>query len=197
MKRAVGILAYGSLIANPGEEIESATVETTDGITTPFNVEFARRSKERRNAPTLVPVTTHGAPVRARLFALNVSEAEATNRLYRREINKVGSGRCYRASQKPGPNTVIVNRLHSFEGVDIVLYTQLASNIQDLNAETLAALAIKSARSQYDGRDGISYLIDAKKYGVETLLSEAYEEEIKKQTRANDLYEALRKARIG
>jgi len=195
MKPTVGILAYGSLIANPGAEIECATVETKEGITTPFNVEFARSSNERHGAPTLVPVTGHSAPVRARVFVLNVSEVEATDRLYRREINKVGSARRYRVPKNPGPNTVIVKRLEKFEGIDVVLYTEIAANIQNLTAETLATHAIKSARAQDDGRDGISYLIDAKNYGVETPMSAAYEEEIKKQTQASDLQEALRKVR--
>ena len=54
MKQTVAVLAYGSLIANPGEELRRATVDTREGVTTPFNVEFARASSKRRGAPTLV-----------------------------------------------------------------------------------------------------------------------------------------------
>src|SRR5262249_5382201 len=96
VKRSVAILAYGSVIDNPGSEIQAATVDIRKGITTPFAVEFARTSKERRGAPTLVLVQDHGAPVLASLIVVNVEEAEAADRLYRREINAVGSGKRYK-----------------------------------------------------------------------------------------------------
>ncbi len=195
MKPTVGILAYGSLIADPGQEIESAIVETKEEITTPFKVEFARSSKERQGAPTLVPVTDHGAPVCARIFVLDVSEAEARDRLYRREINKVGSGRQYQVEQDRRPNDVRIKRLDNFKDVDVVLYTEIAANICPLNAKELAKLAIRSAQKLDDGRDGISYLIGTKEHGVKTPLSAEYEGEIKRRTQTSDLHEALRKAR--
>ena len=196
MTKTVGILAYGSLMADPGAEIANATVETRRGVTTPFNVEFARSSSMRRGAPTLVPVKDHGAPVQAQIFVLNVSEAEAADRLYRREINQVGSGRTYKAADNPGENTVIVRRLEGFEGFDVAIYTEIAANIAPLTAEELARRAIESAKNSNDRRDGISYLIDAKKSGVKTLLSDAYEQEIMRQTQARDLHEALHNARF-
>ena len=78
----VGILAYGSLISDPGREIEEAIIGVIDGVATPFNVEFARSSKKRGGAPTLVPVDD-GEPVTAKLFILNVNDIEAADRLYR------------------------------------------------------------------------------------------------------------------
>ena len=117
MTKTIGILAFGSLMANPGAEIKEATVETKSGIKTPFNVEFARSSNERRGAPTLVPVKDHGAQVQAQIFVVNVSETEATDRLYRREINRVGSGLRYTAPVgEPGENKVVVERLENFDG---------------------------------------------------------------------------------
>lgn len=77
----------------------------------------------------------------------------------------------------------------------MVLYTEIERNISDLTAKRLAELAIKSAMKCDDGRDGISYLIDAKKYGIRTPLSDEYEEQIKQHLGAKDLHEALRKAR--
>lgn len=102
MKRSVGILAYGSLIPNSGDEICRALVERQEGVMTPFNVEFARSSKGRRGAPTLIPVNDIGAPVQAHLLVLNVTEDEAKHRLYRREINKVGTDRQYQHREKLG-----------------------------------------------------------------------------------------------
>ena len=39
----IGILAYGSLLDDPGREL-ACTVRRIDDAETPFNVEFARRS---------------------------------------------------------------------------------------------------------------------------------------------------------
>ena len=41
MKR-IGILAYGSLIDNPGPELEPNTAAKIEDVNTPFMVEFAR-----------------------------------------------------------------------------------------------------------------------------------------------------------
>jgi cation transport regulator ChaC len=188
----IGILAYGSLIDQPGPEIAEATVRTlTDGIMTPFRIEFARTSQTRAGAPTLVPFDTGGARVSARIFVLNVSEREAADRLWRREINAVGSGRKYRAKDHPGPNDVIVQRSHAFPEVGTVLYTKIGANIETLTAERLAKLAIESAKKLRDGRDGISYLINAKRNGIKTPLSDAYEQEILRATQTTSLRDAL------
>lgn len=47
MPPPVGILAFGSLIDDPGKEIEAALVGRKANVVTPFNVEFARTSKKR------------------------------------------------------------------------------------------------------------------------------------------------------
>jgi hypothetical protein len=53
----IGILAFGSLIGNPGDEIAALEIaaERRHGVLTPFPVEFARSSTKRGGAPTLVP----------------------------------------------------------------------------------------------------------------------------------------------
>jgi len=60
MTAELGILAFGSLIDRPGWEIEQAIVTRKSGIRTPFSVEFARSSRTRAGAPTLVPVEAGG-----------------------------------------------------------------------------------------------------------------------------------------
>lgn len=192
----VGILAYGSLISNPDREIEDATTEIKKGIKTPFNVEYARSSKSRSGAPTLVPVED-GKPVTAQIFVLNVDEAEAAHRLYRREINQVGSGTKYEHKENPSKNTVVVECARCFEGIDSVLYTQIAATIDPLTPENLAKLAIKSAKERTDGRDGITYLIDAKRHGIETSLTPEYEQAILLQLGVDSLEDALVAARSG
>lgn len=195
-KPTVGILAYGSLISDPRAEIESVRTDIIRNVTTPFPVEFARSSNGRGGAPTLVPVTTGGAQVRGQVFVMDVSEAEATDILYRREIGKVGDmTRTYTRPEPVTPTTVLVERLTNFAGLDVVLYTQIAATITPLTAGRLAELAIASVAKAPHGLDGISYLIAAKKHGIETALSEDYAAEIMRQTSAPTLDDALRSLR--
>lgn len=189
--KTVGVLAYGSLIDDPDVEIAKATTGTKTNILTPFNIEYARTSRTRGGAPTLVPVAHGGSPVSARIFTLDVLEDEAANRLWRRETRRVGSGLAYTPPGKIGPNNVIVKRLENFEGVDVVLYTQIGANIEPLTAENLAKLAIASVAKADHGKDGISYLIAAKDNGITTALSADYGAEILRQSKCRSLEEAL------
>jgi hypothetical protein len=113
--------------------------------------------------------------------------------LWRRETNQVCSGKRYNPPDKPGPNTVLIEKLTDFAGVDVVLYTKIGSNIHSLNPETLADLAINSAKAPAgdEDRDGISYLISAKKSGIVTPLMPEYEKEILRQTGAETLEQAI------
>ena len=62
-----------------------------------------------------------------------------------------------------------------------------------LTAEHLAELAIESARRENDGRDGITYLMNAKRSGIVTPLSDSYEQEILRRTETYNLAGALHK----
>ncbi|MCC5987221.1 MAG: gamma-glutamylcyclotransferase [Pararhodobacter sp.] len=193
-KTTVGILAYGSLISNPGAEIKKARTNIINDVITPFHIEFARSSSGRGGAPTLVPVTSGGSHVKGQVFVMDVSEAKAADILYRREIDEVGN--MTRSYTRPDPVTdkkVLVERLSNFAGLDVVLYTQIAATITPLTAEHLAKLAIASVAEADPDLDGISYLIAAKKHGIETALSPAYEAEILKETKSKSLDEALEK----
>lgn len=195
MKASLGILAFGSLIDNPGAEIESALVGRKLNVRTPFGVEFARSSTKREGAPTLVPLAQGGTPVLAQILQVNVTELEAKDRLWRREINRVGQGGHYTHHAKPGPNTLIIDRYENFEGIDIVFAARFAATMIPPTAAHLAELAIRSARLERTGRDGITYLIDAKRNGITTPLSAAYEQEILRRVQALDLSDAIRKIR--
>ena len=59
---AVGILAFGSMAGEPGAELAGAVTRRI-AVQTPFAVEFARSSRTRDGAPTLVPVREGGAHV--------------------------------------------------------------------------------------------------------------------------------------
>jgi hypothetical protein len=197
MPPSVGILAFGSLIDNPGKEIEAALVGRKANLVTPFSVEFARTSKKRGGAPTLVPVKRGGRPVRAQILPLDTTEEEAKDCLWRRETDKVGEGGHYVHRTNPGPDTLIIDLYENFEGVPIVLAARFAATIAPLTAKHLADLAITSVASAEFGRDGITYLINAKRDGITTPLSASYEKEILRRTETADLKQALHKLRTG
>ena len=152
MDESIGILAFGSLIDDPGAEIEAALVGRKLNIQTPFGVEFARSSNRRGGAPTLVPLEQGGAAVAAQILLLNVPEREAADRLWRREINRVGEGGHYTRRANPGPDTLIIDRYVNFAGVDVILAARFAATIVPLTAARLAELAIESARLERTGR---------------------------------------------
>jgi hypothetical protein len=192
VKTSIGILVFGSLIDNPGWEIENAIVGRKHNVRTPFAVEFARGSTTRSGAPTLVPVRQGGSPVLAQILLLDVAESEAKDRLWRREVGKVGSGGHYREHGNPGPNTLVIDTYPKFEGIDLVISARFAPTIVPLTSEHLADLAVRSARLEHTGRDGITYLMHAKQNGIVTPLSPAYEEEILRRTRTSCLESALK-----
>ncbi len=195
MEASLGIFAFGSLMDDPGAEIEAALVGRKLNVRTPFGVEFARSSTARGGAPTLVPLEHGGAPVFAQILLVSVSEQEAKDQLWRREIDRVGQGGHYALLSNPGPNKLIIDRYENFEGVSVVLAARFAATIVPLTATGLAELAIKSARLNHTGRDGITYLINAKRNGITTPLSDAYEREILRCTRARHLDDAIQDIR--
>ena len=205
MSPQLAILAYGSLIDHPGAEIAPHIAEWR-GELTPFRVEFARSSRTRAGAPTLVPVFCEdvGAPVHAQLLVLNagVSVEQATDMLYRREIHQVGSVKHYDdVKARQSKDRVRVERLEGFAGLDVVLYASLPINLEwvcdpnlDLQgkAECLADLAIQSVTPQtyQKNKDGIVYLQQAIANGIETPLTQPYREAILRKSGATTLDEA-------
>jgi len=193
----IGILAYGSLINEPGEEIKAVIAYCIENVKTPFKVEFLRSSKYRNEAPTLVPAeesSDYGDYIKAKILVLkdDISEKKATDILYRREINKVGSSKEYKQPLKPGPNNVLICNYKYSQDLKIILYTKIKGNIDNPTPKTLARLAIKSAYSKAGKlrQDGISYLIDAKCNGIKTPLMPEYEKEVLRQTNTKNLQEA-------
>jgi hypothetical protein len=195
----VGILAYGSLIDDPGPELGPAIVWTLENVETPFFVEYARSSQLRGGAPTLIPVNSGGAKVVAVVQILNesVGAEQAKDWLWRREARRYGPTDHYVSSHRPGKNTVVVETLSDFYGVPTVLYTRIGANISPLTPEGLARLAVESAQKSTvkSGRDGISYLLNARKHGIRTPLTDDYEKAVLRLTGAADLSAALVRAR--
>ena len=193
MRDDVGILAYGSLISDSGPEIEPHITRRIS-CRTPFKVEFARASRTRTGGPTLVPYD-EGSQVAAQILVVDLSLKEATDRLYRRETRKFDPDVFYIPPKVITSNTVVVESLRSFERIETVLYTRIAANIEGLTATKLAERAVDSARARQDSRDGISYLMNAKRCGIQTPLSPEYEKEILRLTGTDCLEAALDRTR--
>lgn len=197
----IGILAFGSLIEEPGSEIAGITVDRRN-VLTPFNVEFARSSETRYGAPTLVPVDKGGSSVRSLILvcADSVTQGQGIDMLWRRETRQVGTGKHYTVPKKPTAKSILIRSLQGFAGLDYVLYTDFyeIGKIQNPTAKDLAKLAIASAKRSVnkEGIDGISYLISAKRSGIATTLMPEYEREILRQTDSQSLEQALNKLQI-
>jgi cation transport regulator ChaC len=193
----IGILAYGSLIEDPGERITQLLINRIDTVT-PFPVEYARTSRTRGNAPTLIPFES-GAQVKAQILVLRAetSVQVASNILYQRETRQTERNYARPNETNITSGTVLVEELTNFENIKTVLYTKIGSNIPNLTAHYLATNAIASARGSAGEtrKDGISYLINAKRNGIETSISGSYEEEILRLTESNSLEDAYHRCR--
>ena len=194
-KYKVGILAYGSLIDNPGKEIEPLIIDRIN-CKTPFKVEFARTSSSRGGAPTLIPYEA-GNEVNAVILVLENSTdlAHAKSMLWRRERHKF-DGKNYVEIVSPNINQVVVLSVKDFEDVETVIYTSIGKNIDgEINAEKLSQLAISSILSDAgdEKKDGIRYLLDAKNNSIVTGLSPQYEQLILNSTETETLEEAIEK----
>lgn len=192
---SIGILAYGSLISDPGVEIYPLVIRRIQ-TTTPFPVEYARLSRTRGESPTVVPFTA-GKPVKAVVLVLSeaVSIDEARNLLWRRETRKEGSGRVYH--EEASPSAVVIRDTPGFCGLGHVLYTDFNSSgkIQQPNAYELAKAAIASVEKAPPGKDGISYLMSLIKAGVETTLTPEYVTQVLAQTYRTSLNDAFDKVK--
>ena len=196
-KYVLGILAFGSLIDNPGKEISELETNRIK-CETPFNVEFARISSTRGNAPTLIPVEDGGKKVKADIIVLksdtNIESAKSI--LWRRESHKINSTEIYTHTDNPGENKVVIRILPDFSNVQTVLYTSIGKNIeQPITAELLASYAINSILSKAGQmeKDGLRYLLMAKRNGIITGLSVDYEKHILLKTNTTTLEQAIEK----
>ena len=188
-----GILAYGSLIDDPGEELQKVIVDRMNA-TTPFNVEFARMSSGRKGAPTLVPVESGGAPVDCQILMLDakVDVNAAKDMLWRRETRTTDRYERYMEPTDPTPNQVLIKSTSGISGVGLVLYVDFppGGKIKCPTAHDLGARAIESARRLANDSDGITYLNSAIQSGIQTPLTNAYRDEILHETGAADLLAA-------
>jgi len=194
-KKKIGILAYGSLITDPGAEL-LPLIQFRIKTETPFPVEYGRLSQSRGGAPTLVPHPA-GAPVYAEILVLDDSTSieQVENILYRREIHQVGSDKTF--TPRDDPARVQVREYHDAPCVETVLFTDFndLGKIPTPAPEELAKKAIASVKIAGEGKDGITYLIQARDSEIDTRLTAAYVDQILILTGAKTLREALGRAR--
>ena len=194
--RNIAVLAYGSLIDEPGEELNDIIAGVEDTVT-PFEVEFARLSKTRSNAPTLIPVSAGaGAQVHAKLLLIRDGIALDTVKsiLWRRETRTKDKNSVYKEPDRTKRDAVRVEVIENFQEVAQVVYTAIPSNMGAMTGpQYLAHFAIESilleAGEQH--KDGLRYLRDCKRNGIVTKHSAAYEAELLSQTHTANLDEAI------
>ena len=111
--------------------------------------------------------------------------------LWRRETRKTNRERY---AEGTFANSVLVRQFREDPRVTTVVYTNFhdAGKILSPTARELAEHAIHSVEVADEGMDGITYLINAMKYGIETPLTQAYRDEILRQANSPTLEEALR-----
>lgn len=194
----IGILAFGSIITDPGVEIEDATERKISQIETDFKIEFARKSQKRADAPTLAVIES-GASVMATLFILKdtISCDEAKDILFRRETNNVDK----KYTKYKQVDWMEIEESKASNLCDVILYASMTSNIDNPTAKGLAELAIYSAKNKNNHygkkrRDGIQYLYDVKEMGIRTPLMESYEQEILNMLEVDSLLEAIQKTSL-
>jgi len=130
-----------------------------------------------------------GATVKARLLVLKpgITKGEAREMLWRRETHQVGT------AAKPTSNLrgVVISELPAFNGIDYALYASNEANNPSPDAASLATAALKSLSVAPAGQDGVTYLRNMKSLGIQTPLTEDYEAEVLKLSKAGSLDEVL------
>lgn len=191
---SIGILAYGSLIDEPGDEIAPLIIQRIP-CTTPFPIEYARKSGSRSFGPTLIPVEKGGGSVNAIVLVLSnaVKLPWAEDMLWRRETRQNDFSKGYARKKTYGVNAVQIKTIYQFHGVTNVLYTSIGSNLPVHSPPIIAKLAVESILDEAGElkRDGVRYLDAAIKNGIITPLTEDYIKCILEIAGAGTLDEAI------
>jgi hypothetical protein len=177
VQRQVAIMAYGSLITQPGAGLKPLIVQRIP-CPTPFRVEYGRASRKWGGGPVLVPHRA-GGPVNGQLLVLQrgVSLGQAVELLAEREGLPSGRG------------VVEVADAGLREGLAVIA----ASLPRNLPAPDMAPLRLaeRAVASTSNGPlNGIAYLAQAVAAGIETPATVAYVAAVLALTGAASLEEA-------
>ncbi len=177
-ERRIAVLAYGSLLHTPGDELAERIVSRRR-CRTPFPVEYGRRSRRWNGGPVLVPHPDGGAVEGALLvLADGVALGEAVDVLARREGCRPAGIRQVRV---PG------------DGDLIALCASLPRNLTPdrMTPEALAGAARDSVGA--GERNGVAYLRGALRAGIATPRTPAYARALLALAGARTLEEAERR----
>lgn len=183
----ITILAYGSLIWDPGNEIKQHTIAVIDCFT-PFNIEYAQISGTRGSAPTLTKVEGFGGKTRAKLFVLDYhNNPKEKKRVYSLVCKREGI-----ENEKPWdgygdpPAPIFREDILEYSTVFYCAF-KIKKDIESivkkgLLVKKLVEWAKKSvkecAKSGKIEKNGVRYLINCYKAGIITPLTEAYIQEL-------------------
>lgn len=194
----IGILAYGSLINDPGSELDSIISHRITHYKTPFKVEYARKSSKRGGAPTLVPVREGGSSVDGTILMIKpgIDDKTVKDMLYRRELNIVGDDEKEYPDRKKRTNDrqMLIHIIEDVKNARKIMYAEFAPNIKRLTPSHLAKLAIKSFEN-LEGTDlnGVKYLENNIEKGIVTPLTEKYKQAIFKNLNIKNFKGAYKK----
>ncbi len=200
LRSDTSVLAYGSLLAEPGAEL-AAVIEQRMPVRTPFPVEYMRSSPTRGGAPVLVPVPEgYGATVPAEIwtFSPEVDRSLAETLLYRRELDLPGEPYVFYSPEVAAADGLTIKALEDFAGPPTVLYVAPMPNLPEVippdvpvsdKAYFLARCAVASVTPETHaaGHDGIAGLAAALQQGAITPLTRPYCEAVLRLTGAGDL----------
>ena len=185
------VLAYGSLLAHPGEWL-GCHMRRVIRWNTPFNVEYFGRSEHRGGAPTLVPLKGE-QPVLGGLLVLGATETNGgKDKITLQEV------RHQLALREGTRNLEHIKSDKTVLGFQVIYSSFEAHDRKEPHPDELATAAIASVgRCVAQGTpflNGIRYLNDNLEWGVVTGLSEAYRAAILDRMKAASLEEAEHKA---
>ena len=167
-KNNLAVFAYGSLLADPGENILPHIVARVP-FPSPWPIEYARRAPLRGDGPTLV-LHERGGIVHGQILVLDLQVdrlLELSEWLWDRE-------------GRPPRDQLGQMACAEFE---VVLYCDLEATLKDeeINAESLAQFAIDSVAKSPE-RNAVRYLAGNIEHGIITPLTYAYRDEILRRT---------------
>lgn len=176
------VLAYGSLLAHPGDWIGSR-MQRIIRWHTPFGVEYLGISQRRGGAPTLVR-SDHHKPVKGGLIVLAATETNGgKDKITLAELRQ-------KLAEREGTqnlDNIKTGTLLQFK----IVYSDFHVHDGKRQAVQLAEAAIRSVATCVANHcpflNGVRYLNENLEWGVVTDMTEAYHYEILRQTGANDL----------
>ena len=185
VKKKLGILAFGSLLSNPGKEISRHIVERIP-YTTPFRLEYVMCSTLQGDPPTLGR-WQGGKRVQTFILLLDIDATEKGLAMAKEILRKqVGGSISVKWDERSRDFRTLI--YHSLRPKGIALPP---------SPRKLARLAVRSVvvckEMGVPQRNGIRYLLNNIENGIITPLTEEYKKEILLVTRTETLEEAKRK----